>query len=70
MKAPKENRESPGLWSMLLSVLAAFFGVQTQRNYQRDFASGRFWPYAVLGIVMALSFVGLVYLLVALVLAQ
>lgn len=60
------STDKPGWLAVLLSVIAAFFGVQSRRNYQRDFTSGRYWPYIFAGLILALSFVLLVYGLVRL----
>nr|WP_286240996.1 DUF2970 domain-containing protein [Neptuniibacter halophilus] len=61
-----QQSSKPAWWQVLCSVLAAFFGVQSQRNQARDFAGGRFWPYVVTGILLTLVFVAVVYLLVRL----
>ena len=39
------------------SVLAAFFGVQSRKNRERDFAQGKAGRFLVLGIVFTLLFV-------------
>jgi len=59
----------PGWIRVFCSVLAAFFGVQSQRNQLRDFTSGRYWPYVLAAVLLAAIFIVLVYLLVRLVLA-
>ena len=58
--------DKPGLLTVFYSVIAAFFGVQSDRNYKRDFASGHYWPYIIAGVVLALIFISFVYLLVQL----
>ena len=58
------SSEEPAWWKVACSVLAAFFGVQSHRNYEKDFSSGRFWPYILMGLILALAFVVGVYLLV------
>ena len=58
------SSEKQGWWSVACSVLAAFFGVQSHRNYEKDFSSGRFWPYVLMGLLFALAFIAGVYLLV------
>ncbi|MDM7861256.1 DUF2970 domain-containing protein [Alteromonas sp. ASW11-36] len=45
-----ENK--PTLKQVLFSVLASFFGVQSQSNYQRDFQTQSVVPYVVVGVVM------------------
>jgi hypothetical protein len=41
------------LWRIFSSTLAAFFGVQTDRNRQRDFSSDSPLPFILMGIVLA-----------------
>lgn len=45
---------------VIKSVLAAFLGVQSEKNRQRDFQSTSVWPFIVTGVVMTLVFVLLV----------
>ncbi|WP_366915927.1 DUF2970 domain-containing protein [uncultured Neptuniibacter sp.] len=54
---------------MLCSVFAAFFGVQSRRNYLRDFASDSAWLYIIFGLFGAGLFIFIVYLLVLLALS-
>ncbi len=61
-----------GFWRVLKSVLAAFFGVQSNRNRERDFSHGRPIHFIAVGLLATLLFVlvmwGLVQLFLALVL--
>ena len=50
----------PALWQVFVSVTAAMFGVQSQRNREYDFNHGRFRDYAMVGIVLAVFFVVMV----------
>ncbi|MBQ4813416.1 hypothetical protein A7985_20100 [Pseudoalteromonas luteoviolacea] len=43
--------------NLIQSVLAAMFGVQSNKKYQFDFQQGRFWPYAVAGTLFVVLFV-------------
>ncbi len=56
----------PGLLDVLRSVGAAFFGVQSEANRQRDFTHGKLIHYVVAGaaatIVLVLAIWGLVQL--------
>lgn len=54
----------PSLKRVLCSVLAAFFGVQSERNRADDFATGQFWPYVFGALVMAVLFIAMVLILV------
>ncbi|RUO39579.1 DUF2970 domain-containing protein [Pseudidiomarina aestuarii] len=47
----------PGPLSILLSVLAALFGVQTEQNRQRDFTNGNPAVYITVGIIFIILFV-------------
>ncbi len=55
--------------SVMLSVFAGFFGVQSDANRRRDFASGKFWHFFAGGLVFVavflLSIWGLVQYLLA-----
>ena len=56
-------------FSLIQSVCAAFFGVQSDANRRRDFESGKFWHFVVAGLVFVLIFVGLIWGAVRLLLA-
>ena len=53
-----------GFWSVLGSVIASLFGVQSQKNYQRDFTKGSFISFALIGIVLVVLFVVSLFLFV------
>lgn len=65
------DREKPklGIISMVVSVLAAFLGVQTEKNRQRDFQHGNPKAYIIIGVILTILFVlgliGLVNLVMA-----
>jgi hypothetical protein len=65
--APDQGR--PGFWSVTFSVIAAAFGVQSDKNRQRDFSQGSPLPYIVGGLiftaVFVLMLVGVVMLVVS-----
>ncbi|WP_409522461.1 DUF2970 domain-containing protein [Nitrincola sp. MINF-07-Sa-05] len=42
---------------VIKSVLAAFFGVQSEANRKRDFEAASPWMFIVVGIVLAAVFV-------------
>lgn len=60
--------KAPTLWQVLTSVLAAFFGVQSEAKRQRDFAHGKPHQFIILGIMATVLFILLVFGLVTLVL--
>jgi hypothetical protein len=62
----RSDQRAPGLRDVLRSVGAAFFGVQSEANRQRDFTHGKLIHYVVAGaaatIVLVLAIWGLVQL--------
>jgi hypothetical protein len=54
---------------LLLSTLAAFFGVQTEQNRHRDFTSHSPIPFIIMGILVAVILVVSLIVIVQLVLA-
>ena len=54
---PSPTRPAPGPLSIILSVLAAFFGVQSEKNRERDFQHGRPIHYILVGLIMTLLFI-------------
>ena len=62
-------QNEPRWIDVMLSVLAAFFGVQSKRNHERDSMADSYWLYIVIGLVLVLVFIALIYLLVKLALA-
>lgn len=68
-KPTEERQERPlGLRQMLHSVLAAAFGVQSNRNRLRDFSHGKPSHFILLGVLFTLLFVLLLFGVVRLVL--
>ncbi len=57
------SQQSPSLWKMFLSVLAAAFGVQSEQNRERDFSKGSPWKFAFLGLIALMIFIIAVILL-------
>ena len=57
MKAPSETKNEPGFIDVLKSVMASFFGVQSEANRRRDFTYGKPSHYIVVGLVLTLGFV-------------
>ncbi|MCU7995324.1 DUF2970 domain-containing protein [Shewanella glacialipiscicola] len=45
------------IWRVFHSTLAAFFGVQTHNNRQKDFQAGSPIPYIIMGIILAVILV-------------
>ena len=64
----EHHDQIPGFWQVLGSVLAAVFGVQSERNHARDFTHGRPMHYILVGLVMTVVLVVMLWGLVRLVL--
>lgn len=65
----ENSTEVPGFWTVVKSVLAAMFGVQSSANHERDFQHGRFSHYLVIGLVFTFLFIVSVWGLVKLVMS-
>lgn len=48
-----ESQKRPSIISTIFSVIAAFFGVQSESNRQRDFKHGSPLAYIIVGIILA-----------------
>lgn len=55
-----ENKKKVSLLSIMSSVTAASFGVQTKKNRERDFEQGKFHHFVIGGIVFAVLFILLI----------
>ena len=51
------SNQKPGVGSIILSTLAAAFGVQSSKNRERDFGKGNFKVYVVSGIIFTVLFI-------------
>lgn len=60
----------PTMWQTAMSVLAAFFGVQSSKARERDFTRGKASHFIVMGLVMTVLFIGAVVLAVKFALSQ
>lgn len=52
-----ESTKKPGFFSVLQSVLAAMFGVQSDKKRQQDFEKGNAGEYIFIGIIMVVVFI-------------
>jgi hypothetical protein len=55
-----DNEKKPTFLQLLGSVLAAFGGVQSMKNYHRDFGSNSAWALIAIGIGVTVIFVLLI----------
>ncbi|NQZ82290.1 MAG: DUF2970 domain-containing protein [Colwellia sp.] len=63
----KEDNGS-GLKEVFKSVGAAFFGVQSSKNRERDFSQGKISHFIIVGVISVALFIGGLIALVSLVL--
>jgi len=73
-RSPREDEQDretpqakPGFRQLLISILGAALGVQSDKNRQKDFNSPSPTPYIVGGIIFGAIFVAVIALVVALV---
>jgi hypothetical protein len=57
LQVENSTPKPPGFIQIMLSVGAAAIGVQTGKNYERDFTTGSPLPYIVGGIIFTALFV-------------
>lgn len=56
-KNKKLISKKPSLWQVIGSVMCALFGVQSQKNRERDFTYGSAWKYILIGIIALIAFI-------------
>jgi len=61
----EQPHKKPSVWQIVLSTVAAAFGVQSSKNQKRDFEHGNLKTYIISGIVFTLCFIGGVAFLVS-----
>lgn len=61
-KPGRDNK--PGIIQIALSTIAAAFGVQSNKNRERDFSGGNIYSYIIAGVIFTALFVGGLILLV------
>jgi len=55
-KFNKVQRKS-NFWTIVLSTLAAFIGVQSNRNRARDFKYGNIYSFIIAGVIFTIIFI-------------
>ncbi|MDX2349883.1 MAG: DUF2970 domain-containing protein [Porticoccus sp.] len=63
-----EDENKPNFWQIVFSTLAAFFGIQSNKNRERDFKYGNIYVYIVSGLIFTIIFIFTVVSVVKLVL--
>ncbi len=56
--------KKPSFWKIVLSTMAAAFGVQTKKNLKQDFNHGSIMTYIAAGIIFTTLFVVIVFVVV------
>lgn len=64
----ESQKKAPSLWEVAKSVQAAFLGVQSSKNYERDFQHGKASQYIIIGLIGVAIFIGVIIGIVMLVL--
>lgn len=64
---PQEKNDSIGFLAVALSVMAAFFGVQSRQNKERDFTQGNHKIFIIGGAIFTLLFIATLFVIVQLV---
>ena len=62
-----EDKQELGLLSVAASVMAAFFGVQSKENKERDFQHGNHKTFILVGAIITALFMLTLFLIVQLV---
>lgn len=53
----EDQPKKPGLLRIIASTMAGAFGVQSQKNRERDFQNGNIWIFVVSGILFTVLFI-------------
>ena len=59
MEKEQESNKKPSILNVISSVLAAFFGVQSNKNRERDFKHGNFTSFVIVGLIATIGFIGI-----------
>lgn len=69
MQEDKHSPPSVSFWQVTMSILASFFGVQSDKNRERDFVHGKPIHYITIGLIVTFAFIVLLWAIVKWVLA-
>ena len=70
MPEDNQHHKKRGLGAIVLSILAAGIGVQSDKNRERDFAGGNPLAFVVGGFIFTILFIVCIALVVGLVLSH
>jgi len=62
------EEKKPSFWQIVLSTMAAFLGVQSNKNRVRDFKHGNIYAYILAGLIFTVIFIGCIVLTIKVVL--
>lgn len=68
--AKNEDKITISFWQLLLSTLAAFIGVQSNANRERDFTHGKISHFIAIGVLFGITFVLTIVTVVKVVMAS
>jgi hypothetical protein len=60
----RKKSENLSFWQVVLSVIQASFGVQSEKNRERDFKQGNLATFIVAALIFTSLFVGVLLLIV------
>jgi len=63
------SAERPSLLDVFKSVIASFFGVQSEKNRKRDFEKGEPVQFIVVGLILTIAFIFMMFAIVKLVIS-
>ncbi|MET0378038.1 MAG: DUF2970 domain-containing protein [Spongiibacteraceae bacterium] len=66
----ESTAQSLSFLQMVSSILASFFGVQSGKNRERDFALGKARPFILVGVLMTIVWYGTISVIVHFVLKR
>lgn len=67
---PDDKQQKPRFWNVVASTLAAAFGVQSNKNRERDFKHGNIWVFVAAGLIFTVLFIATVVTIVRFVLSS
>jgi len=65
-----KNHDKVSFFQVVSSVLAAMFGVSTEKSRQRDFTKGKLWHYILGGLIFAAVFIAVLVAIVQMALSE
>ncbi len=54
---PSSSPQTISFGKLLLSVLSAFIGIQSDANRKRDFSNGKLSHFIIIGLMIAVAFI-------------